>query len=309
MGLTVHYNIESSTKSPNRPFEIVKAMRELAMDLPFEEVSEIYHLKGNDCNYEIRREELAKSDHDADQGLFWLLIQASEHITAPDGTQVSVAPEEMIVFSTWPGHGSESANFGLCRYPEETTYINRYAVPVISSNPEIYAEKIPTKLGKKWCWGSFCKTQYASSPECGGLPNFIKCHVALITLLERISELKTIKVEINDEGHYGSSTYSDDWKEAREAGREPTYVFHEATHSIEELSKSVGEYNGMIAAIVGAFKDALGDGNMNIVSPITEYSNFEQIEAKGAEKMEDMLNACAKMAQEIRDKIETNSPE
>ncbi len=39
-----------------------------------------------------------------------------------------------------------------------------------------------------------------------------------------MAKLPGLKVTVDDEGKYGPSTYSDDWKEAYEAGRKPTYT-------------------------------------------------------------------------------------
>ena len=34
----------------------------------------------------------------------------------------------------------------------------------------------PLKTGLSgWRWSSFCKTQYASNPQCGGVPHFLRC--------------------------------------------------------------------------------------------------------------------------------------
>ena len=84
---------------------------------------------------------------------------------------------------------------------------------------------MPTKL-TGWNWGSFCKTQYASDPNCGGIPNFLRCHISVITLLDRMAKLPGLKVTVDDEGKYGPHLFSDDWEEATKAGRKPTYRRH-----------------------------------------------------------------------------------
>jgi hypothetical protein len=70
----------------------------------------------------------------------------------------TVLPTQVIAFTAWPGEGCEKSNFGLCKYP---------AVMETSDG----ARK--TKLSG-WRWTSFCETQYASDPNCGGLPNCLK---------------------------------------------------------------------------------------------------------------------------------------
>ena len=121
-----------------------------------------------------------------------------------------------------PGPGSEWASFGLARYPSsiEVTYSprdddrfirtikdgcstrwkfdwdrwerwlkqhghNRWNCP----EDEVFQQKrkIKTGLSTGWHYSTFCKTQYASNPDCGGIPNFIRCHLSVIHLLDRIA--------------------------------------------------------------------------------------------------------------------------
>ena len=42
---------------------------------------------------------------------------------------------------------------------------------------------------KGWSWLSFCKTHYASDPRCGGLPNFLRCHLGVVALLDEAKNL------------------------------------------------------------------------------------------------------------------------
>jgi hypothetical protein len=52
-----------------------------------------------------------------------------------------------------------------------------------------------------WSWTSFCKTQYAAKPEVGGVANFLKCHLAVIGLLDAAKAIG-FAVEVVDEGDY-----------------------------------------------------------------------------------------------------------
>ncbi len=139
---------------------------------------------------------------------------------------------------------------------------------------------VPTKL-TGWYWRSFCKTQYASDPTCGGIPNFLRCHISVITLLDRMAKLPGLKVTVDDEGKYGPSTYSDDWKEAHAAGRKPTYRRHKGQYNPAALAKEVGEWNTMIAGFAGALNDALAGSGIGMEAPITDFPDFEQLEFKG----------------------------
>lgn len=309
MGLTIHYSLKFKQDDAE---QTVHKMRQLALDLPFEEVGDIVDLKGKQCDTEARRAELQNGD-DKNESLFWLLIQAGQHVTCPWNKRISrtVNPTRIIAFDTWPGSGSEPANFGLCLYPAEIEWEytpeddqrfqsapkdgfgwhrfdwdkwDRHCkrTHAFTRSPAAFTEvrKVPTKLSG-WQWRSFCKTQYASDPKCGGIPNFLRCHISVITLLDRMAKLPGLRVRVDDEGKYGPSTYSDDWKEAYEAGRKPTYRRHKGRYNPAALAQEVGEWNSMIAGFAGALSDALAGSGTAFEAPIKDFPNFEQLEFRG----------------------------
>src|SRR5205807_3817944 len=77
------------------------------------------------------------------------------------------------------------------------------------------------------------------------------------------------------------STYSDDWREADEAGRKPTYRRHKGQYNPAALANEVGEWNAMIAGFSGALSDALAGSGMELEAPIKNFSDFEHLEFKG----------------------------
>ena len=232
MGLTIHYGLKHSG---NDAAALVAKLRQRALDLPFTEVGEIVDLSGAACDFDQR---------DRDDPNRWLLIQAGQYLDDPlnNGTSYSLAPTRVIAFSTWPGEGCEEANFGLCQYP-------RYL--------HVDGRKIPTKL-PGWSWRSFCKTQYASNPECGGVENFLRCHLLVVAMLDYAKTLGMLE-RVSDEGGY--------WEK----------------RSLEALVKEIGEWNQFIAAFAGQLKDALSGGPGQLVSEITKFPNFEHLEAVGAD--------------------------
>jgi hypothetical protein len=119
MGLTIHYVLKSN-EDAEQAEQTVHNMRQLALDLPFEEVGEIVELQGEECNTEARRAELKNGD-EKNESLFWLMIQAGQYIQCPWNKHISrkINPTRIIAFDTFPGPGSEPANFGLCLYPAE----------------------------------------------------------------------------------------------------------------------------------------------------------------------------------------------
>jgi hypothetical protein len=240
MGLTIHYELEASTSSAKKARKLLDQLRQRALDLPFKEVGEIVELDGDNADCE-------KMDREDPRR--WLLIQAQTLV--PQGnTYYAAQPQRVLAFSTWSGEGCEEANFGLALYPK--------TIEVDDGSQPNGMKRIRTNLAN-WSWRSFCKTQYASNPDCGGLENFLRCHLALVTLLDHAAKLGILK-EVHDEGHY--------WEK----------------RDMKALAQEVGNWNTMIAGWAGRLKDAFGDA---IQSEITKFPNFEHLEAKGQEPGKD----------------------
>lgn len=174
MGLTIHWKLKFSG-SADDALSLIKQMWEEAMDMSFEEVSDVAHFIGQECDFEPMRGK--------DNPWFWSLIQAQQFVKVAENTSVGVKPDEVILFRTWPGEGCEEANFGLCRYPES-----------IKCDGKI----IPTALGGGWNWRSFCKTQYANT---NGIFHFLRCHTLVVAMLDCAKELGILQ-DVSDEGDY-----------------------------------------------------------------------------------------------------------
>jgi hypothetical protein len=234
MGLTIHYALQSDTRSVPKARKLIEQLRQRALDLPFQSVGDLVELGETDCDF------TACEQDDPNR---WLLIQAGRYVEH-DNIHYTVTPKHVIAFSAWPGDGCEEANCGLCLYPG--TIETREG------------KRIRTGL-KGWSWNSFCKTQYASNRDCGGVENFLKCHLVVIRLLDCAKEIGLLG-EVSDEGEY--------WE----------------TRDVKALASEVGEWNTMIAGFAGELKDLLGDG---VKSEIAKYPDFEQLEAKGRECSDD----------------------
>ena len=245
MGLTIHYTLKhAGTEKSAR--SLIQQLHQSAQDLPFKELQSIVELKGEACEFD-RREK--------DDPLRWLLIQAEGSVKLDQHSSLSVAPKHLIAFSTWPGEGCEEANFGLCQYP---AFIEREG------------RRIKTNLAG-WSWRSFCKTQYASDPKCGGVENFLRCHLLVVALLDQAKKLGCLD-EVSDEGNF--------WE----------------NRDVKALVPEVTSWNHMIAAFAGQLKDALGDG---VKSPITEYRNFEQLESAGQSTLTPQTAELVKLIQQV----------
>lgn len=208
MGLTVHYNFQFDTTKPAKARQFVKRLRKRALDIPFQSVGDVVEFHGRDADFEQR------AKHDPDR---WMLIQAGQSVER-NGYHYHVPPKHQIAFSTFPGNGAEQANFGLAKYPG---FIKGHD-----------GRRIRTGHSG-WSWQSFCKNQYASNPEFGGVENFLRCHLSVVKLLDAANELGVLD-EVSDEGEF--------W-ERRDA---------------KALVEEVGEWNEHIAGFVGRLKDTFG---------------------------------------------------
>ncbi len=333
MGLTIHYGLTSRTRSTAKAEELVEQMRQLALDLPFVSVDKhVRYLGPEVCQRPL-------DDLRQDDDLFSAVLDGCQHVRIPwhqkQQATITVQPLEIFSFSTIPGPGSEWASFGLARYPSviEVLYRpmddDRFIRTVKNGgstrwefdwkrwqrwlqinghnswdhpDDEKFQEhrQIKTGLGSTWRYSSFCKTQYASGEQYGGIPNFIRCHLCVIHLLDRIGELPTMKVEIDDEGQYGRSYYTDDpWAEKR------VYTWHDGKYDVKALVEEVGEWNTMIAATFGALNDVFraSGSSLYVESSISGFPDFEHLEFKGQQNHEYLgpfLQAMKQLAEQQR---------
>ena len=227
MGLTIHYSLHArGGDAPAR--RLIQALHQAAQDLPFQHLGPIVDLSGDQCGFDHRGQ---------DDPLRWLLIQACGSVDLEPNCSIRVAPRRLLAFTAWPGEGCESSNIGLCLYPATVDWQGR---------------TLQTKLSG-WRWNSFCKTNYASNPACGGLPHFLQCHLTVIALLDVARKLGCL-AKVDDEGGF--------WEK----------------RDLPALAEEVGSWNEMLAALGGRLKDMLGPG---VTSEIARFPNFEALEAAG----------------------------
>jgi len=231
MGLTIHYGLNTDLSKPKEVRQLVEAVRQFALDLPFEHVGDIIEFTDAD-------------DQPQDETARWLRIQSESHVEV-GSFHYRVPSKHCIAFSTWPGQGCEAANFGFCKYP---AFIM------------VEGKRIATKR-KGWTWQSFCKTQYASDPQLGGVQHFLRCHLGIIKILDFIKATELAQVEVSDEGGYFDQ------------------------RDVKALVQEVGEWNEFIAAFTGEIKDAVGP---QLEAAITAFPNFEHLEARGLARLENL---------------------
>lgn len=230
MGLTLHYSLATDPLSRDDAHARIYELRRRALDLRFDGVGDIVEFKNEQIVSEIDVGEVSNR---------WLLIQAGNFLEV-DEHYHDVTPTHVIAFSVRPGPGSEAANFGLCKFPASITVGSR---------------EIATNM-PGWRWSSFCKTQYASNPDCGGIENFLRCHRSIVQLLDAANEIGILE-SVTDEGRY--------WDD-----RDATALAH-----------TVDDWNRKIAGFIGGIKDSTDAG---IDAPIQGFPNFEHLEADGRSK-------------------------
>jgi hypothetical protein len=158
--------------------------------------------------------------------------------------------------------GAESASIGLASHPPVVVHHE----DVIERNKDgsergrIYGQgnpiEFPTRRRGYYSWHSFCKTQYAGNPKLGGEANFLRAHLSLIELLDRI-EAAGVKVRIRDDSRYAKH------------------------RDVNRLLSSLRDWDAIVARFAGSLGDALGDKSGSLVAPIKERPDFEHLEARG----------------------------
>lgn len=159
-----------------------------------------------------------------------------------------IEPLELAHFRSLPGAGSETAIFGVARFPATFDHAD-------PERPHLGAQTLPLEVGRgRWTGWWACKTQYAADPRAGGLDNFMRCHLTLVAALDVAAELG-FAVEATDDGEYWGS-------------RNPARL-------VAQLRRN----EAVVARFYGALKDELGDEDGTVLSPIAERPDFERVEA------------------------------
>jgi len=173
VGLTIHYELAEPSHVGGRAHRRVEELRAQAATLPFKLVGKVL---------EADHAEIQNAGRDDPRR--WLFTQAIRYVRRGTLSR-PVTPSHLVAFSTCPGDGCEEANFGLAAYPAKAT---------------LDGKTVRTGLSG-WSWSSFCKTQYAANPEVGGVDNFLRCHLAIVSLLDFAGVLGILG-KVHDEGSY-----------------------------------------------------------------------------------------------------------
>ena len=233
MGLSICYELRlPGNTSEVRVTEIVEQLRDRSRALDLDHTSPIYRLSLAELQID-RTPSWTSLDF-----FFYVVASVTLGLRDNDASYGDQAVEQTaaIGFAAHPGRDCEAASFGFVRP------LLRHA-PANSENPTDW---------NKWIWYACCKTQYASTVSSEHL---IRCHLAIIELLEEASRLG-VDVTVHDETGY--------WE----------------TRSTEHLVAEVEKMNRVVAAFGGALHDAVSP-EKSVAGSIFEHPEFERLETKG----------------------------
>lgn len=241
MGLSIGYRFHAPASGIRDARRLIDCLHQRACTLPFSQVTDVFDLRGDACDDEA---------YEFDDVRRWLAISAISYLPDPFDREVMipVLPKHLVAFLAIVGDGSEPAPFALARYP---------GVVEIRTSRKTRQRRRTGLTG--WRGGGNCKTQYASNPRYGGAENFLRCHLAVIQMLDYAQDLGILE-QVSDEGEY--------WEQ----------------RDRRALVSTVTHWNEMVAGVAGQLKDMLGSG---LRAEITAYPNFEHLEARGRQDLED----------------------
>lgn len=207
MGLTIHFSLRlPASFTQDDATAAIATLWQAAKALPFQTQTPMVTLDES----RIREAHTARSR----SPWRWACIQHARHhsyrrdaVFRPytvDGPTSGVSTcmrtvlaQTLIGFTCIPGSGCEPLNVFVGQYPVSFMAECEGDQHGIPSGKRRMMLKAPLR----WTGQAFCKTQYASQPEEGGVTNFLRCHLLVVALLDAARDLG-FAVEVSDEGHY-----------------------------------------------------------------------------------------------------------
>jgi hypothetical protein len=206
MGLTVHFSLLlPSALTPDEATGRIAALHQAVATLPMRSQTAMVLL--DEARIQHALSERSRSPWR------WAVIQYQrglsyrhDHLGIPhqvDRGESGVATyhrmllaKRLVGFTCLPGEGCEPINLFIGAYPASTMVDctgNQHGYP--SGKRRLMLPKT------HWLGSAFCKTQYASLPEAGGVTNFLRCHLLVIAALDA-AKAAGFEVLVTDEGGY-----------------------------------------------------------------------------------------------------------
>ena len=222
MGLTIHWDFRSSLLKADARAAMEK-MRQRALDLPFESVSEMVHFQGADAQFD---------PDNMKEPFRWLKIQALGRLWNKDGSMGwEFPPKEISGFEIVVAPGCGKMEVFLASYPKTT---------VVEDDGWGKSRRLRTHY-VSWSGGGCCKTQYASRPDFGGIANFLRAHLSVCRLLDFAEELG-ILAKVTDEGEFFHK-------------RDVPALVNEVGDWNAMIAASVGAFGNLLEAPIKSFPD------------------------------------------------------
>jgi hypothetical protein len=221
MGLAISDTLSLADASPEEARRRIVALHQGAARLELPELGPLIELQG---------EGICRTD--ADDPLFCVkqgAMSLEDYDAFFRNREAIPSCRQLVGFAAFPGEGCHHCSFGLAIHAEGS---------------------------QQWQWYDFCKTQYASSPENGGIAHFICCHQRVLTLLDLCDELGILASACDPSG----------------------YRDH---RNLNQLVSCVSDSNMFTAAAIGGLKDPLETRGYSTEAPILERTDFEHLEAQG----------------------------
>lgn len=226
MGLCITYSLLLKGATRQEVRELLGELHREAGELSLEDLEELVDLEGEACHLLKGDPKTPDPDFKVKFGAMTMEDLAVIHNR---GKERIPSCKNLIGFEVFPGAGCSTCTFGLA---------SQAATP------------------DEWQWYDYCKTQYASSPEYGGLEHFLKCHLAVTKILDGCQRLGILE-DVSDESGY--------WEERK----------------LEGLIDCLRRYNFFTAAAIGTAKDLLEPLGYKAEAPILNRPDFEHLEARG----------------------------
>jgi hypothetical protein len=170
MGLTIHWSFQGPPLRAHAQ-AVIEKMRQRALDLPFESVSEIVHFQGPETVF----------DREQNDDFGWLKVISNQIIWNKDLSLGRHCPaKELMGFLIDVAPGADLMGVYLADYPK---------MIMVKDERTRRLRRLRTDL-TSWYGSGFCKTQYASHPDCGGIPTFLRAHLSIVRLLDFAKELE-----------------------------------------------------------------------------------------------------------------------
>jgi hypothetical protein len=240
MGLTLAYELRLPGEMPEHAvLDVVRRLRDHADTLGFAHVSPIFHVSpGEEILVHPPLVRPGENYFRSRVSLPAILLEKDGEDRADEESIDRYrdadyrAVDTALGFTVDPGDGCELAPFG-------------FRAPL---RPEATPGEPAGRPPSDWYWGSWCKTQYASTVSD---EHFVRCHTLLVALLDSMPKLG-IRLTVSDDGDY--------WE----------------TREVPRLLTALRRHNVIMAMMARTLRDTLPP-ETPIEAPILEHPQFDAL--------------------------------